>query len=187
MKLTFKLDGVPVDCSIGYSLLSAASTKLKEIRHATFRQNVDDVAKSGATEASQHAILDAFQEHVRTQVPSDGDVREWLMTIDGQHFALIHGTRNCTKKLDVETSSIVLDGMDEKEMQSLADAVSDLCYGSEYAKVNREHDAERLRMAKIQLELFKKGVDRAADTGDDAVAKATSEEPQGEDTQTPPA
>lgn len=161
MKLGLKLNGSQIDCNIGYSLLTAAASKIKEDRHADFRKTIDAIAQAGPNDAAKESILSAFREHTRTQVPTDQEVRQWLLTSEGQLFCLIHGTRNYPTKLTQETAGIVLDDMTEEEATSLADAIGNLCYGAEMSKINRETSREMVKMARLELDSLKKEVSEA--------------------------
>lgn len=162
MKLAFKKpDGSSFQCNIGYSLLTHAADYLKKQRHLAFRATIETIASCGASVDSKESVLMALEEHIRTQVPSDKEVKQWLLTLEGQKFSLIHGTRNYPEKLNEDSASIAMDEMDEKMANDLADAIGSLCFGAEMSIINRESSMELIKMARLELEKLKEQVEEA--------------------------
>ncbi len=155
MKLPFKLNGNTFECSIGYSLLNAASTKIKADRLASFRANLEIIASQGPNANSNDSIKRVLEEHIYTQIPSDDEVKQWLGTLDGKRFSLVYGTRNQPIKLNEETVDSVLDEMSEDEHSKLSYAVETLCFGSVIADLTRQSTDEMLGRAKAELEKAK--------------------------------
>ena len=161
MKLQIRLNGSPSECSIGYSLLTAAFDYLKKERHSLFRATIEAIASAGASLDSKESVLMVLEEHIRNQIPSDGEVKQWLITSEGQKFALIHGTRNYPTKLNSQTVEMVLDDMTEGEADAMVDAIGSLCFGAEMAKVNRESVTQMSRMSQLRLEDMKDEIEKA--------------------------
>lgn len=174
MKLSFKLNGSVFDCNIGYSLLTAAAEHIKKTRHANFQATIDTLAAGGPSDAAKESILTAFQDHTRNQVPTDQEVKQWLLTLEGQKFSLMHGTRNYPVKLTPETADMALDDMDEPEVTSLTDAIGSLCFGAEMSRINRETSLEMVKMARMELDSLKDEVQKAATISVDLDADKTN-------------
>jgi hypothetical protein len=168
MKLKFNLNGSPVDCAIGLSVLTAAFEKIKQSRHDLFRATMSVIASSGSPDAKDSLIM-LLEDHIRNQVPTDQEVRDWLLTCEGQAFCLVHGTRNYPTKLTPETANMVLDEMSEEESRSLADGIAAICYGTEKAQLNRqwlenETEKQRLRLGAqvVEIDALKAELERLA-------------------------
>ena len=161
MKLQLRLNGTTCECSIGYSLLTAAFDHIKNDRHKLFKQTIEAIASAGSTLDAKESVLMALEEHIRSQVPTDSDIKQWLLTIEGQKFALIHGTRNYPTKLTSQTVEIVLDDMSEEEANSLVDAIGSLCFGSAMSEVNRASSDQLLQKSRIRLEEMKAEIAKA--------------------------
>jgi len=150
MKLKFNLNGSPLDCAIGLSVLTAAFEKIKQSRHDLFRATMSVIASSGSPDAKDSLIM-LLEDHIRNQVPTDQEVRDWLLTCEGQAFCLVHGTRNYPVKLTSETANMVLDELTEEAANELADAVASICYGSEQTRINRESINNALEKSRLRL------------------------------------
>ncbi len=158
MKLSFSLSGNTFDCTIGHSLMISAMAELKKSRHEAFRATMAILGEQGATVDTKESAIALLQDHIRNQIPDDQEVKIWLQTFEGQKFALIHGTQKMPLKLTQETADQALDEMSESDHQRLVASISDLCFGSEMAEINRQSELESLELAKLQLERLKSGV-----------------------------
>lgn len=152
MKLKLKLNGQEIDCVIGHSLLTAAYEKLKKEKHDNFRATIDTIASTGSGLESKESLLIVLEEHIRNQIPSDGEVKAWLTSIEGSQFSLIHGTRSCPVKLNADTAGLVLDEASEEELKSLENAIMSVCYGSEKTTVAHEMDKKALERSMLEIE-----------------------------------
>ncbi len=155
MKLTFKLNENNFDCNIGYSLLNAASERIKSDRMAAFRATLEVLASQGAGVDTKDSMKRVLEEHIYTQIPSDDEVKQWLGTLDGKRFALIYGTRKMPTKLSEDLADTVLDDMPEEKHSELSYAIETLCFGAVIADLTRQSSEAMLSRAKVELEKAK--------------------------------
>ena len=158
MKLAFSLSGNQFDCTVGHSLMISAMNSLKKNRHEAFRATMAILGEQGPAVDTKDSAIALLQDHVRNQIPDDQEVKIWLQSFEGQKFALIHGTQKMPLKLNEDTADQALDEMSEDDHQRLVSAISDLCFGSQMAEINRQSENESLELAKLQLERLKSNV-----------------------------
>mgnify|MGYP001574829348 FL=1 len=183
MKLSFSLSGNQFDCTIGHSLMISAMNSLKKNRHEAFRATMAILGEQGPAVDTKESAIALLQDHVRNQIPDDQEVKIWLQTFEGQKFALIHGTQKMPLKLTEDTADQVLDEMSEDDHNRFVSAISDLCFGSQMAELNRQSENESLELAKLQLERLRSNV--AGFKKEAETEKATISAP-GEGTPKPP-
>lgn len=155
MKLTFKLNGNNFDCLIGYSLLTAASQKIKEMRMESFRATIEILAQQGNAVDTKESIKRVLEEHIFTQIPTDDEVRAWLGTLDGQVFSLVHGTKRLPTKLTEDLAYQAMDEMCEEDRDRLINSIAELCFGAKLAEIGKESSQKALELAKAKLEIEK--------------------------------
>ena len=193
MKLAFKLSGNQFECTIGHSLLIAASSAIKQGRHDAFRATMAILGEQGSTVDTKESAISLLQDHIKTQIPDDQEVRAWLQTFDGQKFALVHGTQKMPLKLTQETADQVLDEMSNEDHDKLVFAISDLCFGTEMTEINRQSEKEFLEISKLRLERLKTSTEEFKQEAEAIRLEAEAKKlkpttsAQGEDTLTQPA
>lgn len=185
MKLSFSLSGNQFDCTIGHSLMISAMNSLKKNRHEAFRATMAILGEQGPSVDTKDSAIALLQDHVRNQIPDDQEVKIWLLTFEGQKFALVHGTQKFPIKLNDDTADQALDEMSEEDHQRLISAISDICFGSQMAEINRQSENESLELAKAQLERLKANVAGYKKEAAEEKEKATTSSPD-EDNKTQP-
>jgi hypothetical protein len=140
-------DGTVTNVNIGYGLIPAASEFLRKERRIAFEATLELLTKYGDPDSAKQSIIEATKDYQKTQIPTDGEIREWLVTPHGVQFAVSHGSKKSTK-WTIEQAEDVLDGLNEESYISLIRAINVVAAGQE--AVNYD---ERLRKAsKAQFE-----------------------------------
>lgn len=167
MKLSFGLNGSQVECTVGHSLLIAAAAHIKSGRKTAFEDSLDTIAAKGFSETTKELVLNLLESSIREQMPTNQEVSEWLRTLDGKRFALIHGTLKQPKPITPDTVESVFDEMGEKGFEDLSNAIEEICVGTEMARVNREYaktllDSSRMEVSEMSRKLQEKYEEKAA-------------------------
>lgn len=150
-------DGTIQKVNIGYGIIPAASEFLRKERMSSFEATLDLLAKHGDPETSKESILNATKDYQKNQIPTDGEIREWLVTPHGVQFAVSHGSKK-TSRWTIAQAEDVLDELDEECYVLLIRAINVVASGQDAVNFD-----DRLRKAsKMQFERRLEEMERLA-------------------------